>query len=264
VRDPTAPGTPAPPPVLFRLAAHPLRWSLLRELAESDRRVRELASTLGLEQSLASYHLGRLRAAGLVGVHRSTADGRDSYYRLDLDRASSLLAAAARSLHPGLATAVPGARPGPGPAPVRVCFLCTGGSARSQMAEALLETLAGGTAAAASAGVRPKPVAAGAIAAMRRRGIDIAGRRPKHVDVLVNERFDYVITLCDRVREVCPEFPADPRVSHWSVPDPSAEAEATGDADGPFERAAADLETRIRFLLHRIAHDTATTEVAVP
>ena len=87
-------------------------------------------------------------------------------------------------------------------------FLCTGNSARSQMAEALLGQLAGGTVEAASAGSQPKPLHPDAVLVMREHGIDISGHRSKHLDTFAGQRFGYVITLCDRVREVCPDSPA--------------------------------------------------------
>jgi protein-tyrosine-phosphatase len=117
------------------------------------------------------------------------------------------------------------------------------------MAEALIEHLSGGAVQAASAGSHPKPLHPNAVRVMRRRGIDISGNRTKHIDEVLARRFDLVITLCDRVREVCPEFPAAPELVHWSVPDP-AQAGATNRVSLPaFERTAAELETRIRFLL---------------
>src|ERR1700722_11566080 len=96
------------PPGFLRLAGHPLRWRLLTELARSDRQVRELKVLTGERQSLVSYHLGQLRADGLVSMRRSSADRRDAYYRIDLARCGDLLAAAGAALHPGLRLA-----PGP-------------------------------------------------------------------------------------------------------------------------------------------------------
>src|SRR5262245_9802699 len=84
------------------LAGHPLRWRLMAELARSDRRVHELTDLVGQPQNLVSYHLGRLRAGQLVSVRRSSADRRDTWYALDLDRCAESLAATGGALHPGL------------------------------------------------------------------------------------------------------------------------------------------------------------------
>jgi protein-tyrosine-phosphatase len=104
-----------------------------------------------------------------------------------------------------------------------VLFLCTGNSARSQMAEALAEQLSAGVGRATSAGSHPKPLHPNAVRVMRERGIDLAGRRSKHLSEFTGRRFDYVISLCDRVREICPEFPGTPQAIHWSVHDPARE-----------------------------------------
>ena len=95
------------PPRFLRLAGHPLRWQLLSELARSDRRVGELCELAGRRQSLVSYHLRQLRDGGLVSMRRSAADGRDTYYVLDLARCGELLAGAGVALHPALAPAAP-------------------------------------------------------------------------------------------------------------------------------------------------------------
>jgi ArsR family transcriptional regulator, arsenate/arsenite/antimonite-responsive transcriptional repressor / arsenate reductase (thioredoxin) len=244
-----------PPPVFLGLAAHPVRWRLLSELARSDRQVHELTALVGQSQNLVSYHLGRLRTAKLVTARRSSADGRDSYYSLDLAWCGQLLAAAGGALHPALLLTPPTAsKPNRGRARVRVLFLCTGNSSRSQMAEALLRQMAGKTLHVCSAGSHPKPVHRHAVAAMAERGIDLTGARAKHLNRHIGHRFDYVITLCDRVREVCPEFPGDPQPIHWSIPDPAHEP----DGYPAFHRVATELAGRIRFLLHHIAsHRTA-------
>jgi ArsR family transcriptional regulator, arsenate/arsenite/antimonite-responsive transcriptional repressor / arsenate reductase (thioredoxin) len=252
--------TPSPPPFL-RLAGHPLRWQLLGELARSDRRVGELCELAGQRQSLVSYHLRQLRGGGMVSARRSLADGRDTYYLLELARCGELLVNAGSSLHPGLAPAV-GTQPGRSRAVARarVLFLCTGNSARSQMAEALAEQLSAGAVRAVSAGSHPKALHPNAVRVMRERGIDLSRCRSKHLGEFTGRRFDYVISLCDRVREICPEFPGTPQTIHWSVRDPAREP-GTGDATLPaFERTAAELETRISFLLEAIAHTTDSQE----
>ncbi len=239
-----------------------MRWGLLRELARSDRRVRELCAPLGQPQSLVSYHLGRLRSERLVSMRRSAADGRDAYYMLDLARCGELLTAAGGALHPGLRLVAP-----PHPAweqslrPVRILFLCTGNSARSQIAEALVEQLTAGPVDAVSAGSHPKPLHPNAIRVMRDYGIDLSGRRTKHLDEFAGQSFDYVISLCDRVREVCPEFPDQPDFVHWSIPDPAREDDTDEQTYPAFERTAAELATRIPFLLARIEHSQSTPEV---
>lgn len=246
------------PPPFLALAGHPVRWGLLRELGRSDRRVGELCALLELPQNLVSYHLGRLRAERLVSRRRSTADGRDSYYRLELERCGELLASAGLALHPGLGLRPrrPRARPrNARQRPTRVLFLCTGNSARSQIAEALAERLGAGSIEAYSAGSRPKPLHPHAARVMGERGIDIADRRSKHLGEFARERFDYVISLCDRVREVCPEFPGHPDVIHWSIPDPAHGGATDRETYPAFERIADELEVRLAFLLELIESD---------
>jgi ArsR family transcriptional regulator, arsenate/arsenite/antimonite-responsive transcriptional repressor / arsenate reductase (thioredoxin) len=237
------------PPEFLQLAGHPLRWQLLSELARGDRTVHELTNQVGEAQNLVSYHLGKLRDAGLVSTRRSSADGRDAYYAADLRRIDDLLTATAGALHPGLRSPAPSAD-GDGPRPVTVLFLCTGNSARSQMAEALIRVRSGGAVEASSAGSQPKPLHRNAVRVMRdEHGIDLAGHESKHFGVFADQHFDWVITLCDKVREVCPDFPGDPEVVHWSIADPAA-GQTDDTASYPaFRDTAAELDTRIEFLL---------------
>lgn len=246
------------PPLFLREASHPLRWTLLAALSRSDLRVRELCDATGKAQNLVSYHLGRLRAAGLVSARRSSADGRDSYYQLNLRRCGELLTAAGMALHPaliqgrgGAPTLVRAAKP------KRVLFLCSGNSARSQMAEAILRRSAPFAVEVFSAGSRPRPLHPDAVRVMAVRGIDISEQHAKHFSELPNVRFDFVVTLCDRVREVCPEFAGAPRTVHWSIADPSAEA-----SNEAFERTAAELESRIHYFIQFMENAHAGQEVA--
>ena len=145
----------------------------------------------------------------------------------------------------------------------RVLFLCPGNSARSQMAEALLEHRSHRAIEARSAGSQPKPLHPNAVRVMAKRGIDISARSTKHLRRFGRTRFDYVITLCDRVREVCPEFGGDPRTAHWSMADPASEG-STDEASYPaFERTADELEVRIRHLIIQLSTtEGGTTHVA--
>ena len=182
-----------------------------------------------------------------MASRRSDADGRDVYYVLDLERARAAGGGggAASSRAGRAAATVPRSGGGAPTVAGLASFLCTGNSARSQMAEALAVQLSDGAVRAISAGSHPKPLHPLAVEVMRERGIDIAGRRSKSLDEFIGHRFDAVISLCDRVREVCPEFPA--RTVHWSLADPSREGTRAA-----FERTADELTTRIRFLLEEV------------
>ncbi|KAB8188108.1 ArsR family transcriptional regulator [Microbispora catharanthi] len=242
-------------PAFVRLAAHTLRWRLLSELAAGDLRVRELMTLVGAPQNLVSYHLRLLRDGDLVTVTRSSRDGRDSYYRLNLDRCAQALASAGAALHPALRGVPEPPAPPPGRPRLSVLFACTGNSARSPIAEALLRHHTAGRVTVTSAGSRPAArVHPHAVRVLREQyGIDIADRRPRHLDTLRGRRFDYVITLCDKVREACPEFGDHARRIHWSTPDPAAAGRSEQDVHAALARAAADIDTRVRYLLPVLA-----------
>jgi ArsR family transcriptional regulator, arsenate/arsenite/antimonite-responsive transcriptional repressor / arsenate reductase (thioredoxin) len=237
------------PPDFLRLVGHPVRWRLLSELARCDRTVRELCGLVAEPQNLVSYHLGKLRREGLVVSRRSSADGRDTYYRADLDQVGSRLAATGAALHPALQLV--GEPPAPtGAGRARVLFLCSGNSARSQMAEALANARSGGAVEAHSAGLRPKPLHPNAVRVMREHfGIDIAGQRSKLIDAFAGQRFDEAVSLCDLVRAARPALPGHPETVHWSMVDPSAGYDDDTASYPAFERTASELETRVRLLL---------------
>lgn len=122
-------------------------------------------------------------------------------------------------------------------APGRVLFLCSANAARSQIAEALLAHKARDRFIVASAGSHPAAsVRPETIAALREVGIDWSGRRPRGIDEVVRQRWDLVITLCDRMREACPTLPHRPVYAHWGVPDPSSVTD-------PLRREAAFRDT---------------------
>ncbi|HZZ89722.1 MAG TPA: ArsR family transcriptional regulator [Caulobacteraceae bacterium] len=247
------------PSEFLQLAGHPLRWRLLGELARSDRVVTELTQLVGEPQNLVSYHLGKLRDGRLVSARRSSADRRDTYYGLDLARVGALFSGVAGALHPGLRLAPP-PRDHAFIAPVKILFLCTGNSARSQMAEALAKARSSGAVEAFSAGSHPRPMHPNAVRVMRDDyGLDLSAQPSKHLKVFEGQSFDWVISLCDRVREVCPEFPGHPQTIHWSIANP-----ATGEADEVtyplFRQIAAELATRVEFLLAALADPPSPLE----
>ena len=238
----------------LRLLGDPRRWAIVTALASSDRRVGELTQLVGERQNLVSYHLRELRDAGVVSSRRSSFDGRDTYYRLNLDRCSALFRESAAALHPGLRLVPSSMTPPPaGGRMPRVLFLCTGNSARSQMAAALLEHRSRHSIQARSAGSHPKVLHPNAVRVMAERGIDISGSTTKHLRRYARNHFDQVITLCDKVREICPDFPGDPATPHWSLPDPAAAGSTDEESYPAFEQAADDLEGRVDQLIAQLS-----------
>src|SRR5262249_34830909 len=132
--------------------------------------------------------------------------------------------------------------------PLRVLFLCTHNSARSQVAEALLRQLGGEQVEVYSAGSMPTAVDPDAIIVLRELGIDPSQLRAKALARFTGEPFDYLITVCDRVRDICPAFPGDPKQIHWSIADPVVVAEGPARLEA-FHQVARELQTRIRYLL---------------
>ena len=133
--------------------------------------------------------------------------------------------------------------------PIRVIFVCTGNSARSQMAEAILRQEGGDRFEVVSAGVSPRGVSPLAVRALAGVGIDISGATSKPVGMFLGRRFDYVITLCDRARATCPVFPGGSETMHWGLDDP---AEATGTEEERmvvFDRVLTEISGRIRMFM---------------
>lgn len=241
----TSPGQSVP--AFLALAGHPLRWSLLAALAGSDLRVRELTQLTQQPQNLVSYHLRLLREGGLLTARRSNFDGRDTYYHLDLERCGLALGQVGAELHPQLhPRSARGPAPSAQPRPVAVLFACTGNSARSPIAAALLSHRSGGRITVSSAGSHPKasfhPRAVGLL--RQSYGLELTGR-PRALDQVTGHRFDHVITVCDRVREACLSLGVQP-TAHWSIPDPAG---GGLDEAAAFARIVADLDTRITHLL---------------
>jgi len=129
---------------------------------------------------------------------------------------------------------------------VRVLILCTGNSARSQMAEGLLRHDAGKVYEVFSAGTKPTRVRPEAISVMREVGIDISGHRSKSVDEFAGQEFDYVITVCDNAKESCPVLPVKTKRIHWSIEDPAAAQGSEEEILTAFRRVRDELRTRLQ------------------
>ena len=151
-----------------------------------------------------------------------------------------------------------------GDRPIRVLFVCTGNSARSQMAEAILRQEGGADFEVFSAGVSPRGVHPLAVRALAEIGMDISGAQSKSTDEFINQRWDYVITLCDRARQSCPFFPGAHEQMHWGFDDP---AEATGTEDqqvAVFRRVMLEIAGRMKTFvpLARRARDATAAVTA--
>ena len=130
--------------------------------------------------------------------------------------------------------------------PIRVLFVCTHNSARSQIAEALLRRYGGEDFEVRSAGTEATQVNPYAVRVLDEQGIDWSGARSKVIDGFLDERFDYVITVCDRARETCPVFPGSTNSLHWGLDDPS-EVDGTDEEKlAAFRRTAQEVAARLR------------------
>lgn len=146
-----------------------------------------------------------------------------------------------------------------------VLFLCTGNSARSQMAEAILRHLSHDRIEIASAGTTPQPdihpMARHAVKTLL--NIDMVGQYPKMLDQFLGRKFDYVITVCDRAAETCPLFPGDPERIHWSYEDPAAAVGTDDQRQRTFDNTAKQMLTRMRTWLSLPALRSRTEQASV-
>jgi len=245
-------------PVLFDLLSHRLRWAIVQQLTSGDVRVNEIVSHLGEPMNVVSYHLKKMRDSGLIVGRRSEADARDVYYQLDLARMRALYAEASALLHPSFSDE---------PQPqlqnkLRVLFVCSFNSARSQIAEAWLRELGEGKVEVASAGINPGTVHPEAVRAMKAHGVDISSQRAKSVEKFAHQPFDLVITVCDIAREEVPTFEQVKRFLHWGMPNP-LKAPPPDQAE-VYDRTAAALRSRVVNLLQLIPHLTAVSTLDDP
>lgn len=249
---------PLPAVSFLKAVADETRLAIVGLLALTDLRGGEIVARLGLPANAVSYHLKQLRELGLLRDRRSHADARDVYYSLDVDRLAALYRQAGQVLHPGLAHLAEGAGDPAcsGARSLRVLFLCTHNSARSQLAEAALRRHGGERVEVFSAGSRPTAVHPLTVALLQDQGIDPGPHAAKSLDRFAGQPFDYVITVCDRMREECPAFPGDPVRAHWSVPDPGMVVDDEQRRDA-FRSVWLELNVRVGHLLalpHPAAH----------
>ena len=224
----------------FATLGHPDRlavFRLLMRFAPQGVRPTEIAEALGLKQNTLSHHLADLTSSGLVNVERQ---GRSLFYAADLDTAESLIGYLAldvgRARPDLLAPLQPMQKDSANmTTPLRdtdfdVLFICTGNSARSIFAEALLRDLGKGKFQAFSAGTKPgSDLNPFALEILRRNGHDISPLRSKHISEFqqpASPVMDFVFTVCDlSAAEECPPWPGQPITGHWGLPDP---VKATG------------------------------------
>ena len=137
------------------------------------------------------------------------------------------------------------------PEKLKVLFLCTGNSCRSQMAEGWARALRADAIDAYSAGVDPHGMNGAAVQVMREAGVDIGGHTSKHVDALRDVRFDYVVTVCDHAHETCPLFPGGAKVVHVGFDDPPRLAKTAANAEealGHYRRVRDEIQAFIETL----------------
>lgn len=149
-------------------------------------------------------------------------------------------------------------------APIRVLFVCTGNSARSQIAEALLGRFGGTGFVGASAGTEPHGVNPLAVRILADVGIDWSGARSKSVTELLGQPFDYVITVCDRARQSCPVFPGSYESLHWGLEDPAEVQGSEEEKLAAFQRTRMELTQRLRLFVEVARRSAAQPVRSLP
>jgi protein-tyrosine-phosphatase/DNA-binding transcriptional ArsR family regulator len=244
----------------FATLGHPGRlavFRLLMRFAPQGVRPTEIAEALGLKQNTLSHHLADLTASGLVAVTRV---GRSLYYAVDLDAAEGLIGYLALDVgraRPDLLASLRASEKdiAPMPSPHRdtdfdVLFICSGNSARSIFAEALLRDLGRGKFQSFSAGTQPNselnPIA---LEILQRNGHDTASLRSKHISEFQQPKailMDFVFTVCDTAAaEECPPWPGQPITGHWGLPDPVKATGTNAEKALVFAQTYAALRRRI-------------------
>ncbi|WP_096787790.1 metalloregulator ArsR/SmtB family transcription factor [Rhodobacter sp. CZR27] len=235
----------------FAALGHPGRLAIVRLLLRhAPRAVRptEIAATLGMKPNTLSHHLSELETAGLIG---SAREGRSLFYSVRLPALAALIAYLGHDCgrgRPDLMPRVP--REMDMDRPFNVLFICSGNSARSIFAEAILRSLGGTRFRAFSAGTRPNSrLNPFALEVLERNGLDTSSLRSKHVAEFEGPeapRMDFVFTVCEQAAsDECAPWPGQPLTAHWGMSDP-AKAEGTDAEKGlAFAKAFGELHRRI-------------------
>jgi protein-tyrosine-phosphatase/DNA-binding transcriptional ArsR family regulator len=244
----------------FATLGHPGRMAVFRLLmrfAPQAVRPTEIAMALGIKQNTLSHHLADLTASGLVSVERQ---GRSLFYAVDLDATEGLMGYLALDVgraRPDLLAPLLFAHKDTAKmtSPVRdtdfdVLFICSGNSARSIFAEALLRDLGKGKFQAFSAGTRPNTeLNPFALEVLERNGHDTSGLRSKHISEFQKPGaivMDFVFTVCDTAAaEECPPWPGQPITGHWGMPDPVKASGTDAEKALVFAQTYAALRRRI-------------------
>lgn len=237
----------------LRNFGEPNRLVIISLLSTGPMLVSDICNASGLSLTLVSQHLRILRDSGMVQAERDSKDARAVWYSLNPQRIKEIQTALSMVFDMtkivdcrGL-----GAKQSPNLSreKFRVLFLCSGNSARSQMAEALLQHYGKGLIEARSAGTHPREVHPLTIKVLTEIGLDTKGLKTKHYSVFNQESFHYVITVCDRANEECPDFKGDYQRIHWSIADPVKD----GNEDeliNVFKQTREELAGRIELFVH--------------
>lgn len=245
-------------PAVIKALANDIRWQLVQLLSHSDRTTHELSQRLNVPDNQVTHHMTTLIQAGLAKQRRSSVNELEVYYSVDLPVLAHAFRQASENLHPALLSKEqPETAASKLNRPLRLLFLCTHNSARSQMAEGLARHFGNGRIEAFSAGTESTFIKPEAIEAMRQRGIDITSQQSEVLTKYLNDDFDYVITVCDSAKETCPYFSGGKHQIHWSFADPSDEPDPQK-RQVAFNRTARELATRIQFLIMMAARTQGT------
>jgi ArsR family transcriptional regulator, arsenate/arsenite/antimonite-responsive transcriptional repressor / arsenate reductase (thioredoxin) len=237
----------------LRNFGEPNRLAIISLLSTGPILVGDICNTSGLPLTLVSQHLRVLRESGMVQAERDSNDARAVWYSLNPQRIKEIQTVLSMvfDMTKIVDRRIPEVKQSPNLTreKFRVLFLCSGNSARSQMAEALLQHYGTGLIEARSAGTHPREVHPLTIKVLTEIGIDTTGLKAKHYSVFSRESFRYVITVCDRANEECPDFNGNYQRIHWSIVDPVKD----GNEDellNVFEQTRQELAERIDLFVH--------------